>query len=173
MDSKSNLLGPVTGERTLLASHGAGRLERHDGTKVLFLKGSPEDMGEQHGTLLKDEVRDLVKRVLYGVGIGSSFEKGRWFFGEIEQCVSRLSPYIDNRTLREMDAMAHAAGTISRIRCSFVASTRASLSTPTLKYVNVMPGRSGYAAYGGMSSRCAQCVFCGARPAVLQSSSFV
>jgi len=110
MDSKSDLLGPVTGERTLLATHGAGRLERHDGTKVLFLKGSPEDMGEQHGTLLKDEVRDLVKRVLYGVGIGSSFEKGRWFFGEIEQCVSRLSPYIDNRTLREMDAMAHAAG---------------------------------------------------------------
>jgi hypothetical protein len=66
-------------------------------------------MGEQHGTLLRDEVRDLVKRVLYGVGIGSSFEKGRWFFGEIEQCVSRLSPYIDKRTLREMDAVAHAA----------------------------------------------------------------
>jgi hypothetical protein len=110
MDSKSDLLGPMTGERTLIATHGAGRLERHDGTKVLFLRGTPEQMGEQHGALLRDEVRDLVKRVLYGVGVGSSFEKGRWFFGEIERCVSRLSPFIDDRTLREMDAMAHSAG---------------------------------------------------------------
>jgi hypothetical protein len=109
LDSKSDLLGPVTGEKTLLATHGEGRLERHDGTKVLFLKGTPEQIGEEHGTLLKEEVRDLVKRVLYGVGVGSSFAKGRWFFGEIEQCVSRLAPFIDARTLREMDAMARAA----------------------------------------------------------------
>jgi isopenicillin-N N-acyltransferase-like protein len=109
LDSKSELLGPARGERLLVATHGAGRLEDHDGTKVLFLKGTPEEIGEQHGTLLKSEVRDLVKRVLYGVGVGSSFAKGRWFFGEIEQCVARLSPFIDPRTLREMDALALAA----------------------------------------------------------------
>jgi hypothetical protein len=103
-------LGPGTGERRLVASEGKGRLERVDGTRVLCLKGSPEEMGHQHGTLLKKEIHGLVDRILYGVGVGSSFEKGRWFFGEIEKAQARLNPFMDERYLREMDAMADAAG---------------------------------------------------------------
>ena len=103
-------LGPITGEKKILAVHGKGRLESRDGTRVLFLKGAPEEMGEQHGILLKKEVRDLVSRVLYGVGVGSSFEKGHWFLGEIESCQARIGKFIDPRYLREMDAIAVAAG---------------------------------------------------------------
>jgi hypothetical protein len=103
-------LGPATGERKIVATHGRGRLELHDGTKVLFLAGTPEEMGAQHGHLLGREVRDLVSRVLYGVGVGSSFDKGRWFFGEIEACNARIQPFVDPRYLREMDALAQAAG---------------------------------------------------------------
>jgi outer membrane lipoprotein-sorting protein len=102
-------LGPATGERRLIATHGQGRLEMHDGTRVLFLKGTPEEMGEQHGTLLRPEVRDLVNRVVYGVGVGSSFEKGRWFFGEVEECQARISKFVDLRYTREMDSLALAA----------------------------------------------------------------
>jgi len=103
-------LGPVTGERKLIASHGTGRLEEHDGTKVLFLKGTPEEMGAQHGTLMRAEVGNLVDRVLYGVGVGSSFAKARWFFGEIEEATGRFGKFVDPRYTREMDAMASAAG---------------------------------------------------------------
>lgn len=103
-------LPPVKGAKHLIATEGAGRLEDQDGTRVLFLSGTPEEMGRQHGTLMKKEVRQLVDRVLYGVGVGSSFEKGRWFFGEIEEAVRRTSPFIDPRHLAEMDAMAAAAG---------------------------------------------------------------
>jgi isopenicillin-N N-acyltransferase-like protein len=103
-------LGPAKGERALLAAEGAGRLEDHDGTKVLFLKGTPEEMGRQHGVLMKRQVRNLVDNILYGVGVGSSFEKGRWFFGEIEEAQQRLTPFMDERYLREMDALAAAAG---------------------------------------------------------------
>jgi hypothetical protein len=103
-------LGPAIGEHKLVATHGKGRLEMRDGTRVLFLRGTPEEMGDQQGTLLKPEVRDLVDRVLYGVGVGSSFAKGRWFFGEIEQCQARVERFTDPRALREMDAMAKAAG---------------------------------------------------------------
>jgi Acyl-coenzyme A:6-aminopenicillanic acid acyl-transferase len=110
LDSKTELPGPAKGERQLIGVHGAGRLELHDGTRVLFVKGTPEEIGEQHGTLLKEEIRDLVKRVVYGVGVGSSFGKGRWFFGEIEGCVQRLSPFIDPRTVREMDSIAKTVG---------------------------------------------------------------
>lgn len=103
-------LGPATGARRVLATHGEGRLEEHDQTRVLFLKGSPEHMGEQMGTLLKPQVHDVVQRVLYGVGVGSSLAKGEWFFGTIESCQARIAKFIDPRYLREMDALARAAG---------------------------------------------------------------
>jgi hypothetical protein len=110
LNEKIPSLPPATGERKLIAREGKGRLEDHDGTRVLFLAGTPEEMGHQHGILLRKQVRDLVDKVLYGVGVGSSFEKGRWFFGEIEEAQNRLARFIDSRYLREMDAMAAAAG---------------------------------------------------------------
>jgi hypothetical protein len=103
-------LGPATGERRVVATSGKGRLELHDATRVLYLEGTPEEMGAQHGALLKKEIKDLVNRILYGVGVGSSFAKGRWFFGEIEEAQSRIHPFIDPRYLAEMDALALATG---------------------------------------------------------------
>ena len=67
-------------------------------------------MGRQHGKLLKKDIRDLMDHILYGVGVGSSFEKGHWFFGEIEAAQQRLARCMDKRYLREMDALADAAG---------------------------------------------------------------
>ena len=83
-------LGPATGERRVVATSGKGRLELHDSTRVLYLEGTPEEMGTQHGALLKKEIQNVLNRILYGVGVGSSFAKGRWFFGEIEEAQSRL-----------------------------------------------------------------------------------
>lgn len=110
LGQKVPALGPATGERRVIAKHGRGRLEMRDGTKVLFLQGTPEEMGEQHGALMKKEVHHLVDRILYGVGVGSSLAKGRWFFGEIEEAQSRLQPFVSDRHLREMDALAAASG---------------------------------------------------------------
>ena len=110
MNQKIPTLGPVTGQRRLVVTSGKGRLEEIDGTRVLFLKGSPEEMGRQHGELLKDEIRDVMGKILYGIGVGSSFAKGNWFFGEIEGAQARLEPFIDDVYLREMDAMAKAVG---------------------------------------------------------------
>jgi len=100
----------TTGQRRVVATAGEGRLEEMDGTYILFLKGTPEEMGRQHGTLMRKQVRHLVDRILYGVGVGSSFAKKRWFFGEIEEAQARLQPHIDPRYLQEMDALAQAAG---------------------------------------------------------------
>ncbi|HVV72812.1 MAG TPA: hypothetical protein VHI52_15165, partial [Verrucomicrobiae bacterium] len=71
MGEKVPTLGPATGERQVLARDGNGRLEEIDGTRVLFLKGTPEEMGHQEGTLLRKEIHDLVDHILYGVGVGS------------------------------------------------------------------------------------------------------
>lgn len=102
-------LGPETGSREIIATAGKGRLEFRDGTRILFLTGSPEEMGRQQGLLMRAEIHNLVQRIVFGVGVGSSFEKGRWFFGEIESAQARLMPFMDERHLREMDAMAFAA----------------------------------------------------------------
>ncbi|HJP03182.1 MAG TPA: C45 family autoproteolytic acyltransferase/hydrolase [Planctomycetota bacterium] len=103
-------LGPATGSKRVLARSGAGRLEEIDGTRVLFLEGTPEEIGRQHGELLREEARHLVERIVFGFGIGSSFAEGRWFLGELEEALSRVLPFTDERYLREMDAMADAVG---------------------------------------------------------------
>ena len=110
LNEKISTLGPTTGERRVVATSGKGRLELHDGTRVLLLQGTPDEMGAQHGALLKKEIKNVLNRILYGVGVGSSFAKGRWFFGEIEEAQSRLNPYIAPRYLAEMDAIALATG---------------------------------------------------------------
>ncbi|HAM73578.1 MAG TPA: hypothetical protein DCM86_18250 [Verrucomicrobiales bacterium] len=109
LSAKIPTLGPATGDRRVVATEGRGRLEMIDGTRLLYLEGTPEEMGRQHGVLMKKPIHDLVERVLYGVGVGSSFDKGRWFFGEIEEAQKRIGPFIDDRYLREMDSLAMAA----------------------------------------------------------------
>ncbi len=110
LGEKIPTLGPATRERKVLAREGKGRLESIDGTQVLFLKGTPEEMGQQHGVLMKKEIRRLVDHMLYGVGVGSSFADGRWFFGAVEAAERRLTPFMDERYFREMDALADGSG---------------------------------------------------------------
>lgn len=110
LGAKTPTLPPATGRREVVATSGRGRLEDHDGVRVLFLAGTPEEMGKQQGELLREEIRSVVDRIVYGVGVGSSFGKGRWFFGEIEEAQSRIEPFIPASHLREMDAIAAAAG---------------------------------------------------------------
>jgi outer membrane lipoprotein-sorting protein len=110
LTAKIPTLGPPTGNRRVVATEGEGRLEVHDGTRVLFVKGSPEEMGRQHGILLRKKVHNDVRLMVYGAGIGGSLAKGNWFFGEMESAQQRLLPHMDERYLREMDALADASG---------------------------------------------------------------
>jgi outer membrane lipoprotein-sorting protein len=110
LTEKAQPLGPAEGERKLVATEGEGRLELIDGTRVLFLKGSPEEMGRQQGILLKKQVHAICDHILYGVGVGSSFLRGKWFFGEVERAEARLHPFMDERYLAEMDSIADASG---------------------------------------------------------------
>jgi len=58
------LLGGQTARAETLGRAGQGWLERIDGCLVLHLKGSPYEMGLQHGILLKEHVRDNVHFLL-------------------------------------------------------------------------------------------------------------
>jgi hypothetical protein len=48
-------------ETKTIARCGAGFLEEVDGTRVLHVKGTPYEMGFQQGTLLRDDIRALVR----------------------------------------------------------------------------------------------------------------
>ncbi|AQQ71047.1 putative choloylglycine hydrolase [Limihaloglobus sulfuriphilus] len=53
-------------DRKLIAECGKGYLETVDGYPVLHLKGTPQEMGTQHGTLLKEHIRRNIQYLLHG-----------------------------------------------------------------------------------------------------------
>lgn len=109
IDNRIPTLGPAKGERRVVATAGKGRLETQDGTRVLFLEGTPREIGYQHGTLMGRQVRAVAERMLWGVGVGTSLPKGTWFFGEIESAQKRVEPFVSKDVLEEMDALSDAA----------------------------------------------------------------
>lgn len=90
--------------------NGCGLLGKLEGKRVLIVSGTPEQMGAAHGTLLKDEVRVTMQRVVYLVGAASTAQSGKWFFDEMAEIERRTTPHLPKRFLTECDAMAAAAG---------------------------------------------------------------
>lgn len=93
---------------------GHGLLCSTQGKTVLFVEGTPEQMGAAHGGLLGPKVRFLVQRVLYLVGAADSVQSGRWFFDTMDEIHRRTEPYTPPRLLAECDALAQAAGVSQR-----------------------------------------------------------
>jgi hypothetical protein len=55
------LVAPAAAAPRTIARCGDGFLEEVEGVRVLHLKGTPHEMGYQQGTLLRDEIRELVR----------------------------------------------------------------------------------------------------------------
>ena len=85
-------------------------LSTRHGRVVVRLGGTPEEMGRQHGTLLREAVRYNLHRVLHGVGLAVTAQTGRWFPKDLAGIWKRQEPYVPERFIREIDAMADAAG---------------------------------------------------------------
>ena len=84
-------------------------LERPGAVPILFLSGTPEEMGRQHGALLKDRIATTYSRILLVAG-GYLYLKDDWFFDRIEEVERRVGAVLPDRFLRECDAMSAAAG---------------------------------------------------------------
>ncbi len=85
-------------------------ISKVDGVAVVKLKGTPEEMGTQHGTLLKEAVNYNVRRTLHGVGLVTTIETGDWFPTELAKAWATEEKYIPERFIREIDAVSDAAG---------------------------------------------------------------
>jgi hypothetical protein len=83
---------------------------RVDGRAVLVVRGAPEEMGRQYGEALREGVRSNAHRVLHGIGLLQTLRTGRWFPAALEATWLEQEKYIPKRFVREMDALADAAG---------------------------------------------------------------
>ncbi|HLX64738.1 MAG TPA: C45 family peptidase [Planctomycetota bacterium] len=86
------------------------RLEIDHGQRVLYLTGTPAQIGRAHGQLMRPEIRKMMDSTLYVVGLYYSIGKGKWFLNDIRDAWKRLEPFVDKDYLAELDACAEGAG---------------------------------------------------------------
>ncbi len=84
------------------------------GKTLLFVEGTPEQMGAAQGRLVGEKARQLTERVLYCVGGADSLHSGTWFLTRMAEITRRTGPHIPERFLRECDALSAAAGVSQR-----------------------------------------------------------
>lgn len=116
---------PMRGPKENVDPNAKGRLERVDGAVILHLKGTPYEMGYQHGALAREQVRRamsrvdaLLKEAQEEVGLPPFAAK--LILGlEYRICM----PYIPERYQREMEGLADGAGVdLNRLRWMLVVS---------------------------------------------------
>ncbi len=97
-----------------LARHGRGWLERRDGSLVLHLAGSPYEMGEQHGVLLKDHIQKNLDYLLREKGGDEVIELGsiKMTAGDIIRLIVGLQrQHVPAHYWEELKGVAAGAGT--------------------------------------------------------------
>lgn len=105
-------LATAQAEHRVVARCGEGWLEEINGYPVLHLKGSPYEMGKQHGTLLKERVRSNLQNILNrdeGHPLGK--------FGPLQVKPSHIiqnivllqQPFIPQKYFEELKGLAEAA----------------------------------------------------------------
>ena len=92
------------------------RLGKRGEVPLMFLAGSPEEMGRQHGSLFASEIRALHDRVLV-VAAGYLYAKNDWFFDRIREIEHRTKAALPARYMEELDAMGTAAGLTHEETC--------------------------------------------------------
>ena len=87
-----------------------GLLVIRQGQRICMLNGSPREIGKQHGTMLKREVRRVVDSVVYTLCLHESLQRGTWMLDELRKAWQAQSGHIPAEYKEEMAALAEAAG---------------------------------------------------------------
>jgi len=106
-------LGLLAAGLLLLAPRAhAAHVEYHDGLPVVYLSGTPREIGRQHGELLRHEVRESVRQLLgyfYGyVKIpGVRVWLVNWW---LDQAWRQAQPYVPADYLEELQGLSETSG---------------------------------------------------------------
>ncbi|MEN6407754.1 MAG: C45 family autoproteolytic acyltransferase/hydrolase [Thermoguttaceae bacterium] len=93
---------------------GHGLLAQTQGKRILFVDGTPEQMGAAQGALLRPWVQRTLDRAVYVIGGGDTLHSGVWFFDRMADIERRTTPHIPPRFLAECDALSQAVGVSRR-----------------------------------------------------------
>lgn len=88
------------------------RLDHEGKIPVVFLAGTPEEIGRQHGELMKEEIISL-NAFLQMASVQQMVTEKKNLFKELDELWNKAVPYIPERYVTEMYAMGAVAG-ISR-----------------------------------------------------------
>jgi hypothetical protein len=105
---------------TTLGTCGSGWLEKTtEGNLILHVKGTPYEMGFQHGALLPNEIKqDINALVNWAIRKGSTYD-------ELLKIYNQLEPYIPQRYLDEMQGISDSAGVpLERVHVAHAIPTR-------------------------------------------------
>ena len=91
------------------AANGKGLLCRYQNKNILFLEGTPEEIGTAHGQLRAKEIKGMSERIML-VAAGYLVLKDDWFFDRITEVMRRTKSFTPARFYSECDAMSAAAG---------------------------------------------------------------
>ncbi len=102
-----SVLSAGAAERVLLKEEGAGYLETVDGLLILHLQGTPEEIGYQHGVLLREQIQ----AVYAGISRFAAEEKIPMPLVEaqIDAIVARQRKYLPESWFTEIEALARGA----------------------------------------------------------------
>lgn len=101
------------GPSQTIARCGKGWLETINGYKVLHLKGSPYEMGYQHGALLKDSVKDNLE---YMIKVRGDQALVKWQGVEVKPAslirmiISIQKPFVPRKYFEELNGLAEGSG---------------------------------------------------------------
>jgi predicted choloylglycine hydrolase len=105
------LLSGGAAQAEVVARCGKGYLEKIDGYHVLHVKGTPYEMGYQHGALLKEDCKSLLNH-LFDDKLKTKKIEYLGLEAPIKQAVSAIfevqRPYIPPRYIEEMQGLADA-----------------------------------------------------------------
>lgn len=99
--------------REFVARHGSGWLEREQGLLILHVAGTPYEMGEQHGRLLKDHCRTNLNYLMKEKASEVSYKVAGINFGPemvIGGIVGVQRPHLPNWYTEELRGLAAGAG---------------------------------------------------------------
>lgn len=86
----------------LIAKEGKGALLEKDGQKIIVLKGTPYELGYQHGVLLKEEVSALAKKIIEKISEVKP--------DELQKAWDTAEKFIPERYKEELKGLADGAG---------------------------------------------------------------
>lgn len=84
---------------------GSARVEQRDGLRILYLSGTPYELGYQHGILLREQVRARIRNHVWGGLIG----EGRVSHFLLLRHAREMSSRVPSEYREEMAGLAHGA----------------------------------------------------------------